>query len=87
MQSVVNYLGDYLGVRWEVVQNYNFNSLSSQKITLSNTGEQTVSSQQWALYFYNVRHLEPKKLKRGGPPVTIEGTGFDLSHVDGYVSY
>ncbi|XP_069101871.1 beta-hexosaminidase-like isoform X2 [Argopecten irradians] len=80
-QDTVDYIAEYLDVRFEVCENTPHQSI--QTITITNRGLAVVMSGDWQIYF---NHLYKMMHETGGVPKeghVINGSGFRLFHVKG----
>nr|KAG5707256.1 hypothetical protein BaRGS_000030 [Batillaria attramentaria] len=85
-QSLLNYIGDHVTVKFEVVDNYLTYGIDYYvaSITLNNTGSRPVPEGNWAIYFPSVQWVEPDMLKDGREHVMAEYR-MALSHDMGYL--
>ena len=79
-QSLIDYLGENLGVTYTVVRNGN-GSLFEAEIVLKNTGNETIASPDWELYLCHIRLIEPATIRPNG--AELGSSGFKAFHVNG----
>ena len=79
-QTLVDYLGENLGVTYTVVRNGNGN-LFDAEIVLKNDGDETIASPDWELYLCHIRLIEPATIRPDG--AELGSSGFKAFHING----
>uniref|UniRef100_H2Z5P6 beta-N-acetylhexosaminidase n=1 Tax=Ciona savignyi TaxID=51511 RepID=H2Z5P6_CIOSA len=80
-QGDLNYIGQNLDVKFEVVNNLNGNDANfNAKITLKNAGNTPIKKDTWEIYFYCLYMVEPDHLPNDNG---YEVSGLIFRHVNG----
>ncbi|XP_020609952.1 uncharacterized protein LOC110048519 [Orbicella faveolata] len=90
-QDEINYLASNMEVRYDVLSNLlpipngSFPTFLSQ-ITLTNKGSLPIRHGNWAVYFCNIRLVEPEHLKHNPTGYVIPGNyGIKFTHINGCI--
>ena len=79
-QTLVNYLGEHLGVKYTIVKNDN-GTLFEAQIELKNAGNEKIVSTDWEIYLCHIRLIEPETIRPNGSELGT--SGFRAFHVNG----
>ena len=79
-QTLVNYLGEHLGVKYTIVKNNN-GTLFEAQIELKNAGDEKIASTDWEIYLCHIRLIEPETIRPNGSD--LGSSGFRAFHVNG----
>ncbi|XP_071140803.1 N,N'-diacetylchitobiase-like [Mytilus edulis] len=83
-QGKIDYIAQYLDVRWTVKQN--LHTYAKHVLVFKNTGTHTIEDKSWKIYFHHIRIVEPKIDMiddRYQHNILLGQSGLRVSHVSG----
>lgn len=84
-QSTLDYIANYLGIRYDVIDNFQDTWKSYRvRMTLENAGSKPIPNGPWAIYLCHIRVIEPAHTKHNPGGYVIPGShGIKVTHING----
>lgn len=84
-QSTLDYIANYLGIRCDVIDNFQDTWKSYRvRMTLENAGSKPIPNGPWAIYLCHIRVIEPAHTKHNPGGYVIPGShGIKVTHING----